>query len=86
MNQNLKNKKFIWRRHYNVCKIAIFQYFFQRQFADETIAVDYKKSKYNKKFNIENYAHRFRRPAKIGHRQNKFEFQRPLREKINERD
>ena len=43
--------------------------------ADVKIAVDYDNKIYKKKFNIEDFAHRYRREAKIRHRQNELEFQ-----------
>ena len=44
----------------------------------------YDNKIYKKKFNIEDFAYRYRREAKIRHRQNELEFQRPLWAKIKD--
>jgi hypothetical protein len=65
-------------------KLRVLNNFFKGNVADVKIAVDFDKKKYKKKFNIEDFAHRYRREAKIRHRQNELEFQRPLRVKIKD--
>ena len=65
-------------------KLRVLNNFFKGNVADVKIAVDYDNKIYKKKFNIEDFAHRYRREAKIRHRQNELEFQRPLRAKIKD--